>query len=120
MSFSAIRPCGCTDSLKSALKKSDSAFWSVVYRRDDSVVVREIAGETLLVPIRGDLAAMQRIFTLNPVGAFIWEQLDGVRTLAEARDALLERFEVDREQVDRDVMEFLREVREAGLIGEKG
>jgi hypothetical protein len=102
------------------VKKDDSAFWAAVYRRDVNVIAREIAGETLLVPIRGNLAAMQRIYTLNNVGAFIWGYLDGVRSLAEARDSLLERFEVEREQVDRDVTEFIHEVREAGLIEEKG
>jgi hypothetical protein len=93
--------------------------WSAVFRRDDNVVARRIAGETILVPIRGNVAAMQKIFTVNPVGAFIWEQLDGERSLAEARDSLLERFEGDLERVDQDVMDFVQEVREAGLIEEK-
>jgi hypothetical protein len=97
----------------------ESSSWSVVYRRDSSVVAREIAGETILVPIRGDLARMQRIFTLNPVGACVWGNIDGEKSLGDVRDNLLERFDAERKQVEQDVMEFINEVREAGLIEEK-
>jgi len=42
------------------------------YRHSEDVVTRQIVGETLLVPIRGDLAGSQRLFALDAVGEFIW------------------------------------------------
>ena len=44
---------------------------SRIYIREKDIISRDIAGETILVPIRGNLADMQCVFTLNPVGIFI-------------------------------------------------
>ena len=37
------------------------------YRRQDDIVSRHIAGETILVPVTARLADMQRIYALNAV-----------------------------------------------------
>lgn len=71
---------------------------------------REIAGETLLVPIRGRLADMKKIFALNPVAAFIWRQVDGKTSLEQIRDRLVECFEVGREEAGKDAEAFVREL----------
>lgn len=90
-----------------------------IFVQKDEIVSRSIAGETILVPIRGNLADMQNIFTLNEVGAFIWEQLDGKRPLSEIHDSLCECFEVSSEEAERDILEFVDRVNETGLVLEK-
>jgi len=97
---------------------SDGSIWETVFRKREEIVSREIAGETILVPIRGELVDMQKIFSLNPVGAHVWERLDGRRPLAEIRDDVLDGFEVDRTQADADIEEFIGELLGAGLIAE--
>ena len=92
--------------------------WSAALRRCEGVVARKIAGETILVPVRGNLADMQRIFCLDPVAAFVWEQLDGRRTLAQVRSGVVERFDVTAEQAGADIQEFVAELAEAALIQE--
>jgi hypothetical protein len=99
-------------------KDSDN-FWSKVYSKSDNIVCRKIMDETILVPIRGNLADMQRIYTLNPIGAFIWDRLDGVNELVETRNDVLAHFAADREEVEADIVAFITQVREAGLIKEK-
>ncbi len=47
------------------------------FKKKEEIVSREIAGETILVPIKGKLADMQRIFALENVSEYIWQQLDG-------------------------------------------
>jgi len=89
-----------------------------VYRRQPDVVGRQILGETLLVPIRGELADLQRIFALNPVAQHIWTQLDGEHDLAALRDGLVAAFEVEPAQADADLAEFVAQLRAAGLIAE--
>ena len=86
------------------------------YRKKENIVTRSIAGETLLVPIYGELANMERIFTLDPVAAFIWEQLDGSKSLKDIRDGVLYKFDVGKEQVEADIAEFIDELLEADLI----
>jgi len=97
---------------------SDSRVWETVFRKREEVVSREIAGETILVPIRGKLVDMQRIFSLNPVAAHIWQQLDGERSLAKIRDDVLDTFDVEKSQADADIQEFVGELIEAELIVE--
>lgn len=96
-----------------------AAFWDKVYGRLDHVVMRKIAGETFLIPIRNNIADMQRIFALNPAGEFIWQELDGMKDLAEVCNRVLEHFRVVRETAMADIVEFIAELDQACLITEK-
>jgi len=89
---------------------------NMVYQKKENVVTRHIAGETLLVPIYGDIANMEKIFTLDPVAAFIWEHLDGKKSLKDIRDDVLKAFDVEKEQAETDIFEFVDELVEASLI----
>ena len=86
-----------------------------VSRRDEQVVSRTIVGETILVPIRGKLADLQRIFALDPVAEFIWKKLDGTRTLSDIRDEIVDVFEVDEERAAADLLEFVDQLITEGL-----
>jgi hypothetical protein len=89
-----------------------------VYCQSSNLVERQVLDETLLVPIRGELADLQRIFALNPVAQHIWLQLDGERDLAALRDGLVARFEVEPAQAEADLAEFLDQLCAAGLVVE--
>jgi len=87
-----------------------------IFRKTEHVVSREIAGETLLVPIRGKRADMQNGFAINPVARYIWDELDGTRTLDEIRDGILSRFDVAVGAADADLAEFIGKLLDARLI----
>jgi len=89
-----------------------------VYRQGENIVSRNVAGESLLVPIRGHVADMQKIFALDPVGEFIWNHLDGKLSLNDVLDELLETFPVDRDLAGKDLTEFIDELFQASLIEE--
>jgi hypothetical protein len=91
-----------------------------IYRRKEEIVSRSIAGELFLVPISGNLADMQRIFTLSPVAEFIWNQLDGEKDLNAIQRDILSAFAVEREEADADLYEFISQLLEAQLIDETG
>ncbi len=97
------------------IEDASGAEGSRPYRRSDDVVTRRIAGECLLVPIRGEVADLQRIFVLNPVGERIWESLAEDRRFDAICDIVQEGFEIDRLTLERDVAEFLAELEKAGL-----
>lgn len=86
------------------------------FRKRREIVSREIASETILVPIKGQLADMQQIFSLNPVGACIWGRLDEDSDLDALVAGVVGRFDVTREEAERDVREFVEELLKAGLI----
>lgn len=89
-------------------------------RRCPNVVLRRIAGETLLVPTGGELAQLQRIFVLDEVGEVVWELLDGRHSLADIVRAVTESFDVDADRARSDVVEFLSALAGAGLVEEAG
>ena len=88
----------------------------VKYRKTENVVTRKVAGEALLVPIKGQLADLHKVFTLNPVAEWIWERLDGLRTAAELCDGVVALFEVARPTAETDLAELLAKLETAGLI----
>ena len=87
-------------------------------RRLEDVVLREVAGEVFLVPIRQHLADMGELFVLNPVGEWVWQHLDGTRDVGELARGVCARFEVGEEQARADVQEFLLELEEAHLLAQ--
>jgi hypothetical protein len=87
-----------------------------VFIRNQDIVSRRIAGELFLVPVKGKLADMERIFTLTTVAEYIWDRLDGQKSLDDIRNDVVARFDVGQEQADSDMREFIAELIEAGLI----
>ena len=82
----------------------------------DSIVTREIVGETLLVPITGTLAKLQEVFSLNETGAFLWSRMDGETTLSEVGEAMAVEFEVDATSATQDVLMLAQELFELGVL----
>ena len=85
-------------------------------RRCDSVVTREIVGETLLVPITGQLADLQEIFSLNDTGVLVWSLCDGEHSVRAIADALMEEFEVAEDVAREDVSTLAKELLDLGLL----
>ena len=95
---------------------TDNPLMAKPARLDDQLVTRRIMEERLVVPIRGKLADMQAIFALTPVADFIWERLDGSKTLADILDEILVEFNVEKEQASADLLEFIDELNKEKLI----
>lgn len=83
---------------------------SSIYQRNPDFIFRRIVEEMILVPIHQDIADMNCIYTLNDVGAFLWEKLADPATEEELENAVLEVYETERETAARDVSNFLVEM----------
>jgi hypothetical protein len=57
-----------------------------------------------------------QVFELNKTGARVWELLDSGTPVEEILEQLSTEFEVEPEQLRRDVTELLEELKVAGLI----
>jgi hypothetical protein len=93
-------------------------MWDKIFRKNEQVVSRKIAGELFLVPIRGKLADMQQIFTLNPVGEYIWQELDNQKSLKDICKGIIATFKVEKEQAESDIADFIHELLVSDLITE--
>lgn len=54
--------------------------------------------------------------TLNPVGGFILDLLDGSRTVGEVVDRVVAEYQVDRPQAEADTAAFLDELSAQGIV----
>jgi hypothetical protein len=86
------------------------------FTRSRSVVSRVVAGETLIVPVRGKVGDLASIFSFNGTGSLIWQLLDSPRALAELIDAVEREYEVGQEQAQKDVTRFLDDMLSVGLV----
>ena len=87
--------------------------------RQKRVIARQVAGETLLVPTRPGAADFDRIFLLNRVGAFVWQQLSTPRHRDELIDLVKQEFEAAPDHdIASDVDKFLAELDHRGLLVE--
>ena len=89
-----------------------------VQRADDrrSFVTREIAGETLIVPVTGHVMELESIYVLNPVGSRIWELLRSPTTTDQIAAAVAGEFAVSPQDAAADTAEFLDVLATRGLI----
>jgi len=89
-----------------------------VYARNDRVVSRKIVDELILVPIRQSVAEMETLYTLNEVGARVYELIDGKRPVRDIVDAIVTEFDVAFETAEADVREFISQLLQIESIRE--
>ncbi len=80
------------------------------------LIKREIAGDTILVPVGKTVLESNGLFVLNELGAFIWDLLPRIDTEAQILDAVLEAYEVSAEEAQRDIGEFLGKLKELNIL----
>jgi hypothetical protein len=79
-------------------------------------VTRSIAGETIIVPVRGQVGDLEAIYTLNEVGAFIWELVGHGVSIHEIIEAVSNEFEVMPVDAEKDVRQFMGLLEVAGIV----
>ena len=80
------------------------------------LITREIAGDTILVPVGKAIYESNGLFALNELGAFIWNLLPDVETEEEICRAVLAEYDVSQEEAARDVAEFMEKLRMLNII----
>jgi uncharacterized protein YjbK len=80
------------------------------------MILREIAGESILVPGGDAVLDLNGLFVMTETGAFIWEILSDVESEAEILQRILKEYEIDEETAKNDIAEFLEKLRSFGII----
>jgi Coenzyme PQQ synthesis protein D (PqqD) len=81
-----------------------------IYVRNDRVVSRRLVDDLLLVPIRNSVAELVALYTVNDVGARVYELIDGKRRVSEIVDTVVAEFDVSAETAESDVHEFIAQL----------
>jgi hypothetical protein len=85
---------------------------------DKQFVLRQIAGDYVIIPTGKTTLDFNGLITVNEQGAFLWEKLSQDTTQAELVAALLEEYEVDEPTARADVEEFLAILRQCRMLNE--
>jgi coenzyme PQQ biosynthesis protein PqqD len=92
---------------------------NTILSHSSSIVAKKTGSEYVLVPLANNIADMNRVYTLNESGAFIWDLIDGKRTIAEIIEAMESEYDTTREKAEQDVLEFIRNLQNYLVILEK-
>lgn len=79
-------------------------------------ILRNIAGESILVATGSATQDFNGMITLNEVATFILENIDECETEEVLVEKVLEEFEIDEETAKNDVREFLDQATKFGII----
>lgn len=80
------------------------------------LIKRDIAGDTILVPVGKAVYDSNGLFVLNELGTFIWEILPKAQSEADILNAVLAEYEVTAEDAEKDIAEFLEKLRKLDII----
>jgi hypothetical protein len=78
-----------------------------ILSQSTSIVTRKTGNEYVLVPITNNIADMNSVYTLNETGAFIWELIDGKRSVEEIIIKLTNEYDIDKQNAESDVFIFI-------------
>ncbi len=82
-----------------------------VIRRIDDIVTSEIDGEVVMMSIeKGEY------YGLDLIGSDIWERMETRVKVTELIELLLEKYDVDQETCQKDVLGFLNELNAEKII----
>ncbi len=84
--------------------------------KESDLVTRDVAGERIIVPIKGHVGDLEGVYTLNELGAMIWQLINGQTTARELAEVVRNEYDVEAAEAEKDVVDFLRSLEDAGLI----
>ncbi len=77
----------------------------------ETLFLQEVDDETILLD-----SITNEYFSINEIGALIWETLEEKKDLNSVKEEIISNYEVDEKQVENDILNFIQEVANKGLI----
>ena len=84
-----------------------------LYKNED-IYSSEVDGETIMMNIDNNA-----YYTTQEIGNRIWELLDSLDTPKAICDQLMQEYEVSQEQCQNEVLQFLEQLLEHGIVTKK-
>jgi hypothetical protein len=93
-----------------------TAKLEAVFARSARIVARRVGRDRVLVPLVARCRDVRALYSLNPVAAFIWDQMNGRRRGRAIVQALVARFDVEGARAARDYRALVGELLAIGAI----
>lgn len=82
----------------------------------DGFILREVAGNFIVVAVGDAVKNFNGVINLNETGALLWKELAKGATEEDLKQALLNEYEVTEEIAENDVKAFVENLKQANLI----
>lgn len=79
-------------------------------------ILREIAGEYILIPTGTTTQEFNGLITINDVAAFVWKNIEKVNSVDELISMVLDEYDVDEDVARNDIEEFIQQLKKADMI----
>lgn len=79
-------------------------------------ILREIVGETVLIPTGATSQEFNGMLTLSESAKLIWENLEKVNSLEEMVQLILDEYDVDKENARADAIKFIGALLQQGFV----
>lgn len=83
---------------------------------DKEFVLREIAGDYIIIPTGKTVLDFNGLITVNEVGVSLWNMLQNEVTLDELVEGILDEYDVEESVARKDIEEFLDRLAEGGVL----
>ena len=83
---------------------------------DKEFVLREIAGDYIIIPTGKTVLDFNGLITVNEVGASLWNKLQEEVSIDELVKGILEEYEVEEDVAREDIQEFLATLDKNGIL----
>lgn len=87
-------------------------------RVEKEFVLREIAGDYIIIPTGKTVLEFNGLITVNEVGVSLWNMLQKETSLDELVQGILEEYDVEEDVAREDIQEFLDTLITAGILTE--
>jgi len=87
-----------------------------LYKKISNIVEKEIGGELIIVPLVDSVAQMDKVFSINEVGVFIFSLLDESISFENLLEKVVNEFDVSANEAAQDVKAFLEKAIEIGVV----
>ena len=81
-----------------------------LYKLKSKFVAREVGDELIIVPLSGNVAQMNALFTLNETGKFIWENVTDSNSIDDMVTLMTDEFDIDSQTARKDIEAFLHRI----------
>lgn len=90
----------------------------ITYKSMSDYVMRNIAGDHVLIKTQNNDFGNSNVFVFNDSGAFLWENLFEKKNRAQLAALLIDKYGIEQTQADTDVDMFLEKCISEGVVSE--
>ena len=85
-------------------------------RVEKEFVLREIAGDYIIIPTGSTVLEFNGLITVNEVGVTLWKMLQEEVTMEQMVSGILEEYDVEEAVAREDIQEFLNTLEKGGIL----